>query len=421
MVGATAVTGCSTSPDDDGTAGNSEAEPPEDGGGPTPDWTLPTGSPLDTSIEPVPLVVNLDVPWDLAFASNGDLFVTERPGRLLRFPADAVRDAGGDTLDPTDLPDEDRQTWPGERLQGVTLHPSYPDPAYVYLYYGDGDENRVGRFDAAATDPRSTLEVLVEGIEFAAGIGGRIAFGPGGDLWVTVGTSERDPAQDPSHLGGSILRMTPDGEPSTGNRDLDGGDPRVFCYGLRNPQGLTWLPDGTPLCTDHGPTGRDEVVRLRPGGNYGWPVARGGPDDPEYESYAARDAYDPPLVNTGPDLTWAPSGCVFYGGDDIPAWRHRLLVGTLRGRHVNVVTLRPADADQPPLDGPARRYDAAWLDDAYTPTTHRVLDDELGRLRHVTAGPGGTVLALTSNRDGRSEVDQFPRSRDDVLVRLRPA
>lgn len=438
-MGTTAVAGCPTLPDGDrsgdGTGGESPADdaedPPEDGGDPSgdgedppgdggadPDWDLPSGTPLDASVDPEPLVVDLEIPWDLAFGPNGDLFVTERPGRLLRFDAASVLDAGGDPIVPGDLPGERRQSWPGEQVQGVALHPSYPDPAFVYVYYGADGQNHVGRFDAAAADPRSTLEVLVSGIERAAGIGGRLAFGPEGDLWITAGTSERDPAQDPSRLGGSILRLTPDGEPSPANPALDGADPRVFAYGHRNPQGLAWLPDGTPLCTDHGPEGRDEVKRLQPGANYGWPVVRGGPDDPAYESYAANEGVHPPLVNTGPDVTWAPSGCVFYRGDEVPAWRHRLVIGTLRGRHVNVVTLLPPGVEQPPLDGTSRRFDAAWLDGAYTATSHRVLEGVLGRVRHVAEGPGGELLALTSNQDGRSEVAEFPRERDDVLVRI---
>ncbi|MFC4437822.1 MULTISPECIES: PQQ-dependent sugar dehydrogenase [Natrialbaceae] len=389
-----------------------------------PDWEHPTGSPLEPSVEPEPLVTDLTVPWDLAFTPTDDLFVTEREGRLLRFETEAVLEAGGDPLDAADVSDEDRRDLPGDHAQGVAVHPSYPDPAFVYVYYGSSEDNRVGRFDATADDPLETLEVLVEGMEGHHTIGGRIAFGPEDDLWITDGTSEEDPAQDPGRLGGTILRVGPDGEPSAANPDLEDADPRVFTYGHRNPQGFAWLPDETPLCTDHGPTGRDEIQRLQPGANFGWPVVQGGPDDEEYESYDDHDAFEPPLVNTGPELTWAPGGCVFYEGDAIPAWRHRLLVASLQETHLTVVTLLPSDAEEPPLDGASRRYDDAWLDGAYTATTHRVLDDELGRIRHVTEAPNGDVLAVTSNHDGGpglDDGDSFPRDRDDVLVRLRAA
>lgn len=407
--------------------GNRDDEPAEATPESTPEeaegveWEPPTDAPT-RSIDPEPLVTNLEVPWDAAFAPTGELYVTERAGRLSRFDADAVLD--GDAVDATELADEDRQRWPGQSAMGVAVHPAYPDPASVYVYYNVDGENRVDRFDARADDPRDTRETLVEGIEGDHTIGGRTAFGPGGDLWITVGTAEGDPARNPSTLGGSVLRVTTEGDPSPENpttEDGDGADPRVFAYGHRNPQGLAWLPDGTALCTDHGPDGRDEVNRLRPGGNYGWPAVRGGPDDEEYESYADREEYHPPLVNTGPDETWAPAGCVFYEDDAIPSWRNRLLVATLHGRSLAVVTLAPPDADQPPLEGDARRYDADWLDGAFTATVHRVLADELGRLRHVARAPDGSVIAFTSNRDGAPGEDEpFPRDRDDAIVRLRP-
>ncbi|TYL38796.1 glucose sorbosone dehydrogenase [Natronococcus pandeyae] len=422
-VGATVLGGCTSVFDDEGSDSSDENDVPSNDGAADLDWELPEGSPLEPAVEPEPLVTDLAVPWDLAFAPTDELYVTEREGRLLRFETEAVLEAGGDPLDATDVADENRWELPGDHAQGVAVHPDYPDPAFVYVYYGSSEDNRVGRFDASAAEPLETLEVLVEGMEGHHTIGGRIAFGPEGDLWITDGTSEEDPAQDPGRLGGTILRLTPDGDPSDENPDLEDADPRLFTSGHRNPQGLAWLPDGTPLCTDHGPTGRDEIQRLRPGANFGWPVAQGGPDDEEYESYDDHEEYEPPLVNTGPELTWAPAGCVFYEGDAISAWRHRLLVATLYGTHLNVVTLLPPDAEQPPLDGESRRHDAAWLDESYTATTHRVLDDDLGRIRHVTQAPNGDVLAVTSNRDGGAgfDEDRFPRDRDDVLVRIRTA
>lgn len=431
VLGAAAFAGCGlrrgNSEGDEDKDGSSR-EPPE---GPTTpaeetetddsEWALPTGSPLDVAVEPVPLVVNLEVPWDLAFTPTGELFVTERPGRLLYLDTDAVLTAADEPIDAAELAGASRQTWPGERILGVAIHPSYPNPPLVYVYYNVNDENRVGRFNTRATDPRETFTVLVDGIRGDHTIGGRIAFGPDDDLWITAGTAEEDPAQDPRGPNGTILRVTPDGDPSVANPKIDGGDPRVFTYGHRNPQGLTWLPDGMAACTDHGPVGRDEVAILWPGANYGWPDVHGMPDDPEYGSYADHDDVSPPVVHTSPDMTWAPAGCVFYTGDRIPAWRHRLFISTLRGQHLNIVTLLPPDADQPPLEGAARRYDAGWSDDTFTAISHRILEAELGRLRHVAQTPDGGILVLTSNRDGLAADDgPFPRDRDDALVQLRP-
>lgn len=102
------------------------------------------------------------------------------------------------------------------------------------------------------------------------------------------------------------------------------------------------------------------------------------------------------------------------------AWRNRLLVGSLGGQRLEIVTLTPNDADAalPPADDDAaRRFDADWLDDRLTATAHRTLADELGRIRTVVQGPDGAPYAITSNRDGRAD-GPFPRRVDDVLVRF---
>lgn len=437
VVGTVGAAGCLSGGRDEGGAtrstpsGTDTETPPETTAAPTDDsaggggWTAPTDSPLDADVRRETVVEGLAVPWDLAFAPTGDLFLTERVGRLLR-----IADGGSEVVArPSGLvdsaavgPDEEGGWWAGggeNGLLGVAVHPDYPDPAHVFVQYThrDGPHNRVVRYDAAADDPAATETVLVGEIPSEAHhAGGRIAFGPDGYLWVTCGDAgEEALARRPGSLAGSILRITPDGDPAPGNPDVAGGDPRVYSYGHRNPQGLAWLPDGTPLATEHGPAGHDVVNRLVAGGDYGWPEAR------RPEEYGG-DGFARPAVNTTDD-TWAPSGGVFYTGDAVPAWRNRLLVGTLGGQRLEVVTLTPtdgrgADPALPPADGDAaRRFDADWLDDRLTATSHRTLADELGRIRAVAQGPDGAPYAITSNRDGRAR-DPFPRAVDDVLVRF---
>jgi glucose/arabinose dehydrogenase len=106
-------------------------------------------------------------------------------------------------------------------------------------------------------------------------------------------------------------------------------------------------------------------------------------------------------------------------GEDVPTLRNRYVVGGLISQSVWSVTLTPPGHDLPPLDG-GTRYDAAWTHDAYTATAHRLLEDELGRVRHVAQSPSGELYAITSNRDGRAK-GRFPREKDDVLVRLTTA
>lgn len=264
VVGAVGAAGCLSGSRGDGdategigtgteTAPGAETEPPETTAAPTDPsadgdgWTAPADSPLDADVRRETVVEGLAVPWDLAFAPTGELFLTERVGRLLR-----IGDGGSEVIArPSGLVEstavdhgEEGGWWAGggeNGLLGVAVHPDYPDPAHVFVQYThrDGPHNRVVRYDAGADDPGTAETVVVGGIPSGAyHAGGRLAFGPDGHLWVTCGdTGEGDLAQRPASPAGAILRITPEGDPVPGNPDV-GGDPRVYSYGHRNPQGL---------------------------------------------------------------------------------------------------------------------------------------------------------------------------------------
>ena len=387
-----------------------------------PDWESPTASPVETAVEAEVLVENLEIPWDLSFAPNGELLITERVGRIKVFDGDEVSEVGrpADAIDAGSIdPGSEESSWWVEGGEGGTLgvaaHPGYPDPPVVYVYYTyeDGGDryNRVAYVDASADDPAETETTIVDEIPADSyHNGGRLAFGPENYLWISTGDAGEEPlAADPESLAGKILRVTPDGDAVPGTPDA--GDPRVFSYGHRNPQGVAFLPDGTPVINEHGPAGRDEVSVLTPGANYGWPDVR------DAAEYPGADVH-PPVANTGTTETWAPSGSVFYTGDALPQWRNRLVLGALGGQHVNVVTLSQPDRGLPPADR-GRRFDDEFYDDRYTATSHRAFEDELGRVRHVEQGPDGALYAVTCNRDGRAG-EGFPTERDDVLVRFTP-
>ncbi len=392
--------------DDDATADDAapdEADPSE--------WEA-TGSPLDASFDVAVAVENLEIPWGLAFAPNGDVFLSERPGRIRR---GTVEDVTGDeptdgtevAEEPVELPDLAPTGEAG--VLDLTVHPSYPDPASVYVFYTaeeDGLVDRVVRYDA--TDPEE-VEPVVDDLPGAVHHnGGRLAFGPDDHLWITRGdVSDPDASQEPGSLVGSILRVTEDGDPAGSDEAPEDADPRVFSYGHRNVQGLDWLPDGTPITTEHGPTARDEVNLLTPGANYGWPIARGGPDDPDYEAYD--DAFSPPVASSGTTDgadTWAPSGGTWYDHEAFPELQHRFLFAGLRSQRIHVLSLLDSAAD-PPEDATAV-HDEAWLDDRYLAVRHELLVEAFGRIRHVVTGPDGALYFLTSNED-------------DVIGRLDPA
>lgn len=365
-----------------------------------PDEDRPEGVDLGLAVDP--LLTGLDTPWDLTFSGEDEAFVSERPGRISRV------DLGNGERE-TVLESDATERGEGGLL-GLALGPGDLDDR-LYAYYTTQGDNRVVRYDLdGSTEPEA--ETIVEGIPSARiHNGGRIAFGPEADLWILAGdANDTDLAQNPDSMAGSVLRVTPDGEPSDANPGFD--EPRCYTIGHRNPQGIDWLSDDTPVIAEYGPTARDEISRLTAGGNYGWPAARDG------DEYSDSD-YDRPLVNTGTEETWAPSGISIYengngDGDANSESSGRLLVGGLRSQQVIVIDLFEGD-EELPEEG--TRYEDRWMDDGYTAVSRRTLQDELGRIRHVGQAPDGDLYAITSNRDGRAG-GQFPRDEDDVLVRL---
>ena len=394
-----------------------------------PDWEPPADVP-PTNVEVETVVEGLEVPWDIAVAPDGDLFVSERVGRIVQYDSEELAEVTvpGDVIDHADsiAPGEEDGWWEGGSeggLMGIAVHPRYPDVPLVYAVYTyqAGEEeyrNRVVHYDVSADDPGETETVVVDAIPGHRIIhnGSRIAFGPANYLWVTTGDAdELDLPPDPNSLAGKVLRLEPDGSPAPDNPDL-GGDDRVFSVGHRNPQGITFLPDGSPVTTEHGPAARDEVHVLRPGDDHGW-----GP-----EEEAARDGgtypetdFARPVAHSGTDHTWAPSGCVFTTSDAPESFRRRLLFGGLISQQVTVGTIYPRDGEVTPDADGGERHDADWTDEEYDAVTHALLEDELGRVRHVEEGPDGSLYALTSNRDGRAEGD-FPIEADDRIVRISP-
>jgi glucose/arabinose dehydrogenase len=250
-------------------------------------------------------------------------------------------------------------------------------------------KNRVVRYtvqDRAGarglTDPRVIIANIPGG---SIHNGGRIAFGPDGKLYVTTGdASSPDSAQDLASLAGKILRLNADG---TVPSDNPFPNSPVYSYGHRNPQGLAWQPGTNQLyATEHGSSAHDEVNRIMPGGNYGWPTAQG--------NTGQREGFIPPVLESGANDTWAPSGATFVTGTTFPQWQGSLLFAGLRSTTLWQLTI--------PASG--------------TPRLTPVLEDTYGRLRLVREGPDGAIYGLTSNQDGRGS----PTGTDDRVIRLVP-
>ncbi|WP_322798656.1 PQQ-dependent sugar dehydrogenase [Thermoflexus sp.] len=350
--------------------------------------TTPSTSPLTFQPRVEVVAAGLEVPWALAFAPDGRIFVTERPGRIRVIENGQLRPEPVAVL-PVAATGEGG-------LMGLALDPNFAQNGQLYVMYtyrsGGALRNRISRLTLRGNTAGEEM-VLVDNIP-GANIhnGGRLAFGPDGKLYATTGdAAQRNLAQQLDSLAGKILRLNPDGTIPPDN-PFPGS--YVYSYGHRNPQGLAWHPTtGQLYSTEHGPTGemglccRDELNLIRPGGNYGWPRVTGIAGDPRFID---------PILYSGEESTWAPAGMAFVTGDRLVPWKDHLFFATLRGQHLHHVVLGP--------DGTSVVFH------------EELFRGEFGRIRDVVMGPDGALYFTTSNRDGRGQ----PRSGDDRILRIVP-
>jgi glucose/arabinose dehydrogenase len=289
-----------------------------------------TGQPVRV----VPMFKGLANPWSLAFLPNGDMLITEKPGRL--------RIVRGGTLDPDPVPGTPQVLAMGQGgLLEVALHPQFATNQIVYLTYSKGKEKEGttalarGRFDGKALVDVKDILVTDNWNTGGAHFGSKLAFGRDGMLYMTVGErNDRNRAQTTNIHGGKILRLKDDGTVPSDNPFVGkpGFKPEIYSYGHRNAQAIAVHPDtGAIWSTEHGPQGGDELNLIQAGKNYGWPVITLGR---EYSGEVispqpAREDIEQPYV------FWSPSpglsGMVIYTGDKFPAWKGQFFLGSLGG------------------------------------------------------------------------------------------
>ncbi|MFG2938936.1 PQQ-dependent sugar dehydrogenase [Streptomyces sp. NPDC048282] len=263
-------------------------------------------------------------------------------------------------------------------LLGIALSPDFASDHMIYAYFTSASDNRIVRMlwdeRKPAGEQLGAPDTIFKGIPKGfIHNGGRIAFGPDGMLYAGTGESgQRGLAQDKKSLGGKILRLTPEGEPAPGNPFSDSP---VYSYGHRNVQGLAWDDKQRLFASEFGQDTWDELNAIKPGADYGWPVAEGKSDDPKYVN---------PIAQWHTDDA-SPSGIAYVDG---VIW-----MAGLKGQRLWRI----------PLDGTT----AAAAPQAF-------LTGEYGRLRTVVAAGGDKVWLVTSNTDGRGR----PKSGDDRILEL---
>jgi aldose sugar dehydrogenase len=348
-------------------------------GGPAPVETFTTTDGVRVAVQVV--ASRLEIPWALAFAPDGRLFVSERPGRVRILQDGMLVSEPALTISDVFTRDE-------SGVLGLALHPAFAANRLVYLVYtasaGGDPVARLVRYREVG-NVLGEAAVLLDAVP-AANIhnGSRVRFGPDGALYVTFGDAAAPSlAQDLGSLNGKILRLADDGTTPPGNPF---GSP-VWSWGHRNPQGIDWHPaTGDLFESEHGATGNDEINVIERGRNYGWPIIQADASRPDMQT---------PITFFASAV--APSGASFYRGNAFPAFRNDLFVATLRGQALLRIRLDPANP---------RRVQSI----------ERLLENRFGRLRDVVSGPDGHLYVATNNRDGRGA----PVAEDDRILRLVP-
>ena len=321
--------------------------------------------------DPEVIASGLEAPWSVVFVGDTPLVSERDSGRILEISSD------GDAREVARL-DEVAAT--GEAgLHGLAVRDDE-----LYAFYAAGDENRIERFDLLGEAGSLSLgepETVLDGLPTGSfHNGGRLAFGPDGMLYATLGdTGDRDSAQDRQALSGKILRMSPDGEVPEDN-PFD--DSLVFSMGHRNPQGIAWDEQGTMYASEFGQDTWDELNVIEAGGNYGWPEVEGIATEGGAGEGGSDDFTDP--VQQWPPSEASPSGMAVTD--------QSIVIAGLRGQRLHEVA----------------------FDDLSTST--QLWAGEHGRLRDVARAPDGSLVVATNNTDGRGE----PGPDDDRLLRFVP-
>ncbi|MGK6350258.1 PQQ-dependent sugar dehydrogenase [Parapedobacter sp. DT-150] len=337
-----------------------------------------TTTPYDVAV----LSEGLERPWGLTVLPDGRLLITEKSGTLRIAAQD-----GNLSAPITGLPAVKDAGQGG--LLGITVDPAFDSNRMVFWSFSE--DSPQGTLTAVAKGRLSDDEKTIENAQVIyratpahksdLHYGSRILFDKTGNIVVSTGERSdivtRPQAQDLNSALGKVLRITPEGKPAPGNpfEGRDDARPEIYSYGHRNVQGLAFHPVTGDLWEgEFGPRGGDEINRIEPGKNYGWPTITYGIEyngNKVGDAIQQQDGLEQPVYYWDPVIS--PSGMTFFSGNSIPEWENNLFIAALSGVHI------------------ARLV----IEDNKVIGEERLLIDEAQRFRDVQQGKDGALYAIT--------------------------
>ncbi|HJT73082.1 MAG TPA: PQQ-dependent sugar dehydrogenase [Chitinophaga sp.] len=326
----------------------------------------------------------LESPWGITVLPDGRLLITEKKGVM------RIATTTGQLSAPiTGLPQVNADGQGG--LLGLRVDPDFSNNRMVYWVFSEPLPE--GNLTAVAKGKLSADEKSIEGATViyratpaykgTLHYGGRILFDKSGNLIISTGERSdlqtRPQAQQLNSALGKVLRITKEGKPVEGNPFAGQGDsrPEIYSYGHRNVQGLAFHPQTGDLWeTEFGPRGGDELNRIQPGKNYGWPIITYGIEysGPKVgDGIQQKEGLEQPVYYWDPVLS--PSGITFYSGTGIPEWKNNLFIAGLSSIHIARLVIK----------------------DNKVVGEERLLVSEEQRFRDITEGKDGALYAVTDN------------------------
>lgn len=329
-------------------------------------------------------------PWGMAWLPSGEILITIRGGGLRMFADGELREVPMD-----EIPQLYARGQGG--FMDIILHPDFAQNSLIYFTASTGTDEaaRTELFRATWTgDALRNIESLWQFAEDTRGgahFGSRMIWMEDGHLLLALGDRgnppssyqgqlTRDYAQDLGTHFGKVVRLTEDGDAAPGNPFEDDANAHgdIWSFGHRNIQGMVWDPvRGIVWASEHGPRGGDEINRVEPGQNYGWPILTHGR---EYSGQVITEEVTRPGM-VDPVVAWVPSpgasGLAIVTGEVFADWRGDLLSGGLATQDIRRII----------------------LDDAGNFVgQERLMIGQ--RVRDVREGPDGFIYVLTDERNG---------------------
>ena len=289
------------------------------------------------------VVSEFNKPWAMSFIDSDNLMITTKVGKLW-----LVNSSGEKSL-VSGTP----KVFAGGQggLGDVVLHPNYATNKLIYISYIDSDNAGKTRYasvirgtlEMSNTPQLKNIETIWKQSPARSGKGHfshRIAFGLNGTqharkIFITSGDrQEQTPAQKWDMALGKIIRLNEDGTIPTNNPFQDKGDlaKTFWTIGHRNALGIAFAKNGQLWAHEMGPRHGDELNLIIAVKNYGWPIVSEG----NHYSGAKIPIHETRPEFIAPKLYWvptvAPSGLVFYEGDEFSEWKGNAFIGGLKSK-----------------------------------------------------------------------------------------